>query len=86
MIILLSGSSSCGKNTVIKELIKKHDNIKYIHTFTSREKRAGESEGNPYFFISKEEFQNKIKTNDFYEHELIHNNFYGVEKSIAKNF
>lgn len=85
MIILLSGSSSCGKNTVIKELVKNNDNLKYIHTFTSREKRPGESDGNPYFFISKEEFQNKIKTNDFYEHELIHNNFYGVEKAYCEN-
>jgi len=85
MIILLSGSSSCGKNTVIKELVKNNDNLKYIHTFTSREKRPGESNGNPYFFISKEEFQRKIKSNDFYEHELIHNNFYGVEKAYCKN-
>ena len=84
MIILLAGSSSCGKNTIIKELIKTNDNLKYIHTFTSREKRVGESDGNPYFFISKEEFQNKIKSNDFYEHELIHNNFYGVEKAYCQ--
>lgn len=84
MIILLSGSSSCGKNTVIKELLKNNDNLKYIHTFTSRDKRPGESDGDPYFFISKEEFQTKIKTNDFYEHELIHNNFYGVEKAYCE--
>lgn len=85
MILLLSGSSSCGKNTIIKNLIAKNDKLKYIHTFTSREKREGESDGNPYFFISKEEFQNKIKNNDFYEHELIHNNFYGVEKQFCQN-
>ncbi|MGN1208153.1 MAG: guanylate kinase, partial [Christensenellales bacterium] len=84
MILVLSGSSCCGKNTVIKELINQDESLKYINTFTSREKRVGESDGNPYFFISKEEFQQKIKNGDFFEHELIHNNFYGVEKNLCK--
>ena len=82
MILILSGSSSCGKNTIIKELMSEDDNLAYIHTFTSREKRNGEIDGEPYFFISKEEFQQKIKNGDFFEHELIHNNFYGVEHRI----
>lgn len=84
MILILSGSSSCGKNTIIKELMSEDDNLAYIHTFTSREKRNGEIDGEPYFFISKEEFQQKIKNGDFFEHELIHNNFYGVEKNLCK--
>lgn len=85
MILLLSGSSSSGKNTVIKKLLENNKNIKYINSFTSREKRPNESNGNPYFFISKDEFQNKIKNNEFYEHEFIHNNFYGVEKAFCQN-
>lgn len=83
MIIALSGSSCCGKNTIIKELLKQNNNLKYLHSFTSRAKRPGESEGNPYHFISKDEFQEKIKNGDFFEHELIHNNFYGVDKQIC---
>lgn len=85
MILLISGSSCSGKNTTIKELIKNNKNIKYINTFTSREKRPNESDGNPYFFITKEEFQKKIKNNDFYEYELIHNNFYGVDKKLCQD-
>ena len=84
MILVLSGSSSCGKNTIIKQLMQNDGELRYINTFTSREKRQGESDGNPYFFISKEEFQQKIKNGDFFEHELIHNNFYGVEKNLCK--
>ena len=85
MILVLSGSSSCGKNTIIKELMNLDGELKYINTFTSRDKRAGETDGNPYFFISKAEFQEKIKNGDFFEHELIHNNFYGVEKNLCKD-
>lgn len=84
MILVLSGSSSCGKNTIIKELMEKDKNLEYIHTFTSRDKRPGEENGKPYYFITKEEFQQKIKNGDFFEHELIHNNFYGVEKNLCK--
>ncbi|MBE5746074.1 MAG: hypothetical protein E7359_02170 [Clostridiales bacterium] len=83
MILLLSGSSCSGKNTLIKELVKNNENLKYITTFTSREKRPGEIEGDPYHFITKEDFQKKIKNGDFYEHELIHENFYGVEKNLC---
>ena len=80
MLLLVSGSSGCGKNTIIKELLKKDKTLTYITSYTSREKRSGETEGNPYHFISKEEFQNKIKNGDFFEHELIHGNFYGIDK------
>lgn len=85
MILVLSGSSSSGKNTLIKDLINKNNNLKYIQTFTSRSMRDGESDGNPYYFISKEEFQEKIKNNEFYEYELIHKNYYGVEKNLCLN-
>lgn len=85
MILLISGSSCSGKNTVIKELVKKHNNLKYINTFTTREKRPNELDGDPYFFISKEEFQEKIKKNDFYEYELIHGNFYGLERDVCED-
>ncbi len=84
MILVLSGSSSCGKNTIIKQLMEEDKNLEYIHTFTSRDKRPGEKDGEPYYFITKEEFQQKIKNGDFFEHELIHNNFYGVEKNLCK--
>ena len=77
MFIILSGSSGVGKNTVIKEMQKTNNNIVMMPTFTTREKREGEIEGMPYFYISKEEFQDKIKNEEFIEHEFIHNNYYG---------
>lgn len=86
MVIILSGSSASGKNTLIKEILKTNNEIKYINTFTSRTMREDESEGNPYHFITKDEFQAKIKNGDFFEHELIHNNFYGVDKNICLSY
>ena len=77
MFVMLTGSSGVGKNTIIKELTNQNENIVLMPTFTTRDKRVGEIEGLPYFYISKEEFQNKIRNNEFIEYEHIHNNFYG---------
>ena len=86
MFIILSGSSGVGKNTVIKEMQKHNDNLILMPTFTTREKREGEVEGLPYFYITKEEFQDRIKENEFIEHEFIHNNFYGSSYKVFDDY
>lgn len=86
MFVILTGSSGVGKNTVIKELINSNGNIVMMPTFTTRDKRAGEVEGYPYFYISKEDFQTKIKNNEFIEYEHIHNNFYGSSYLVFDDY
>lgn len=82
MFIILTGSSGVGKNTVINHLKKSDDIFKLMPTFTTREKREGEVEEYPYFFVSKEQFQDKIKNNEMIEYEHIHNNFYGSSYKV----
>ena len=86
MFVILTGSSGVGKNTIIKELLKNNNNIVMMPTFTTRDKRPGEVEGYPYFYISKEEFQTKIKNNEFIEYEHIHNNFYGSSFQVFDEY
>ena len=86
MFVILSGSSGVGKNTVIKEMQKTEINLVMMPTFTTREKRVGEIEGAPYFYIAKEEFQEKIKNNELIEHEFIHNNYYGSSYTIFDDY
>lgn len=86
MFVILSGSSGSGKNTVIKEMQKTKDNLVLMPTFTTREKRDGEVEGKPYFYITKEQFQEKIKNNEMIEHELIHGNFYGASYTVFEEY
>lgn len=61
MLVILSGVSGAGKDTIKKELMKRMDNVITLPSFTSREMRANEEEGVQYHFISKEEFEEKIK-------------------------
>lgn len=82
MLIILSGCSGVGKNTIIKELLKRNEKtIKFLKTCTTRPPREYEDKENgPYYFLTREEFDKKIKNDEFFEHEEIHKNFYGTLK------
>jgi len=89
-IIVFSGFSGVGKNTIINALRSRYSSLLYIPSMTTREMRAGESEGFPYFFVTKEEFMERIEKNYFIEYEQIHGNWYGTPKdkyqeAIQKN-
>ena len=66
MLVILSGVSGAGKDTIKKELMRRMDNVITLPSFTSRAMRPGEEEGVQYHFISKEEFEYKIIKGDFY--------------------
>lgn len=82
MLVILSGVSGSGKDTIKKELIKRMENVESLPSFTSRSPRVGEIEGVQYHFISKEEFEKKIDNNEFYEYDVHHNNYYGTSRKL----
>lgn len=85
MLVILSGVSGAGKDTIKKELMKRMENIATLPSFTSRTMREGEEEGVQYHFISKEEFEDKIRKGDFYEYDLHHGNYYGTSRELMSN-
>lgn len=82
MLVILSGVSGAGKDTIKKELMKRMNNIITLPSFTSRTMREGEEEGVQYHFISKEEFEDKIRKGDFYEYDVHHGNYYGTSREL----
>ncbi len=82
MLVLLSGVSGAGKDTIKKELIKRMDNVISMPSYTDRQPREGEVDGKIYNFISTEEFETKIKENEFYEYSVHHEHYYGTSKKI----
>lgn len=80
-LIIISGTTCAGKGTVIKELLKRNANLYLSISYTSRPRRGKEVNGVDYFFISPEEFQEKIDNNDFLEYAQVqYGCFYGTPK------
>ena len=82
MLVLLSGVSGAGKDTIKRELIKRNENIVSLPSYTDREPREGEVNGEVYNFITTAEFEQLIKDNALYEYDVHHNHYYGVPKTI----
>lgn len=79
LLIVLSGPSGVGKGTVRKALFKRPDhNLVYSVSMTTRTKRPGEVDGIDYYFVSKEEFQHRLKEGKFLETAEFVGNFYGT--------
>ncbi len=75
-VFAIIGPGGCGKGSIIKELKKHLPNFSYPISYTSRNIRENEEPGDTYHFISKSEFESKIKNDDFLEYQLIHNQYY----------
>lgn len=82
LLIVVSGPSGTGKGTICKRIIDEMDNVKLSISMTSRAPRGTEVNGVEYYFVSKEEFEERIKNNEFLEYAIVHNNqYYGTPKS-----
>ena len=82
MLVILSGVSGAGKDTIKKELINRMENVESMASFTSREPREGEIPGKTYNYVSKEKFEEMIKNGEFYEYDIHHNNYYGTSRKL----
>ena len=77
--IVISGPSGVGKGTICNKLMNEV-NAWYSVSTTTREAREGEVDGVNYYFVSKEEFEEKIKNNEFLEYNIYNGNYYGTSK------
>ncbi len=84
-MIILVGASASGKTVTALKLEEKYGFKKAVTT-TTREKRINEKDGVDYFFLTKEEFLNKIKDNGLVEYTIYNNNYYGCGvEQVADN-
>lgn len=79
-IFIISGPSGAGEDSIISGLSKRFP-LERIITTTTRQMRPGESQGDPYYFISIDEFKKRLDNGEFVEYAQQYNgNFYGVTK------
>ena len=90
-LIIITGPSGVGKGTVVKELIDRNKDIWLSISATTRNPRIGEKDGENYYFISDEKFNDMIDKKEFLEWAQFAGNYYGtplstVNEKIEKGF
>jgi len=80
-LIVVSAPSGAGKTTIVRTMMAKYPSMLFSVSATTRSQRAGEKEGKDYFFLTKEEFERRIKAGELVEWEEIYGNYYGTLKS-----
>ena len=79
-LIVVSGPSGAGKGSVISKLMEVYDNAWLSVSMTSREVRSNDIPGKTYFFVSKEEFEERINEGVFLEYAIYNGNYYGTPR------
>ncbi len=80
-LILVMAPMASGKGRLIAHVLSNFPEIKRLVSCTTRMKRPGEFEGKDYFFISREEFEQKVQNDEFMEWAEFSGNLYGTLKS-----
>ena len=82
MLVLLSGVSGAGKDTIKKELISRMENVESLPSYTDRPPRENDVPGVTYNFVTAEEFEQMIKNGELYEYSVHHEHYYGTSKKL----
>lgn len=81
-LVIFSAPSGSGKTTIVKEVLSQIKNLEFSISACSRLPRNGEINGKDYYFLSVDEFIQKIAAQEFIEYEEVYpNQFYGTFKS-----
>jgi guanylate kinase len=79
-IIVISGPSGVGKSTICREVLNKLDNVCRSVSVTTRPQAKNEENGKDYWFVTKQQFQEKLVAGQLLEHAEVFGNFYGTPK------
>jgi guanylate kinase len=85
LLFVLSAPSGTGKDTVIGMLKQQGMDFYLVASVTTRAPRPGESEGNPYHFVSQEEFDRLVAHDELLEYANVHGNWYGQPRQPIRD-
>lgn len=83
-LYIVSAPSGAGKTSMLTQLIKIKPKLQISVSHTTREARPGEVHGEDYFFVSKDEFDQAIERDEFFEYAEVFGNYYGTSKKAVQ--
>ena len=85
-LVVISGPSGVGKDTIARELIaQRESSFHFVVTATTRPPRAGEVDGRDYIFVSSDEFARMIEADEMLEWAIVYNDYKGVPKQQIRD-
>lgn len=86
MLITFVGCAGAGKNTIIRDMIAAQpEKFDILQTLTTRKMRDNEKQGDPYYFVSREDFERLLEQGMIYEHQFVHKDFYGGSRLVLED-
>ncbi|WKY42994.1 guanylate kinase [Eubacteriaceae bacterium ES2] len=85
ILIVISGPSCAGKGSVCRIISKNNPDLRLSISETTRQPRNGEKHGRDYFYITKTEFEERIKKGQYLEYASVYENYYGTPKDYVEN-
>lgn len=83
-MLVLSSPSGAGKSTIARALLEREDELFLSISMTTRPPRSGEEEGRDYFFITEDEYNQKVQDDELLEHAQVFSNYYGTPKTLVE--
>ncbi len=84
ILLVISGFAGTGKGTLVSALLEKYDNYALSVSATTRSPRQGEKDGVHYFFKTREEFQEMIRSEELIEYAQYVDNYYGTPRDYVE--
>ena len=78
IVFIISAPSGSGKSTLVNEARRIVEGLEFSISYTTRPPRGSEQNGREYFFISRSEFEQMVRNNEFLEHAEVFGNYYGT--------
>src|SRR5438270_9866887 len=83
-VFIISAPSGSGKSTLVNKIRQTVANLKFSISYTTRKARGNENNANEYYFVSREQFEEMIRNDDFLEHANVFGNYYGTARTFLK--
>ena len=83
MLVVLSAPSGCGKTSFVERLLKRHPDWVRSISATTRKPRVDEKDAQDYFFLSRPDFEQKVREGKMLEHAEIYGNLYGTPREFV---
>jgi guanylate kinase len=84
-VFIISAPSGSGKSTLVNIIRKRVSNLEFSISYTTRKSRGHEHNGNEYYFVSREEFEEMIQRDEFLEHAAVFGNYYGTASRFLRD-